>query len=226
MWIRRATFKSDDLKHLESALRACNVNIAHNLDNGATIFGHLTGDQCAVSIKTIKEAADGTLLTHGGRRDTTSRETRARVDDIDYDLMENFAFRDIYLGRSKLWVCDDLAKAVTNGKYKNPRPNFGNDYNATIVYPIHKMASSPDSRSPPMPAHTPIAFLCVDNRHGGFCTADAKEYIVELAARLEVMSHRQRALAELIDGLKSKKELSHGRKEGTDRPRSETDVRR
>ena len=188
--LSKARLGRSAIDQMKAAHQECNANIQQTVDMTASIFSHLTGELCAVSLKVITSTDDGRLITHGSRRDTTSHEIRAKVDDIDYELFKNRAFRDIYRGVETCWKNDDLAAAAACGDYENPRPDYGRHYNATIVHPIHDIAR---------PRTKPIAFLCVDNQRGGFCTIDAVEYMVALTARIEVMSHRFSVLTTLID---------------------------
>lgn len=196
----------------QEATRKSLVIIRHNiekiLDHTAQVFERITNDRCAVCVKIIDVEENG-HKTSNLRARTFMRDTHSRGQRYQHDkrreLVQNnaadkhiftpadgYSVNEIYFP-NEIYACDDLVAAEATNKYFNDRPNWAQDYNATIVAAVHNLRPKV-----PIPF---VGLLCVDNLKGGLDTPKARQYITQISWRLSVMLYRM----DLLQGCLSEK---------------------
>lgn len=195
LFIKEMAPKKIPKEQIEKSIMIINHNIEMILDHTVRVFEGITGDKCAVSVKIIDINQDGkrehTLRAHVLYRDTQSRGKRYQLDKRNELIQNNTAEQFVFshtLGYfpNQIFACDDLRNATDRGEYKNDRPDWFKDYNATIVCAIHNLR--PDVSIPF------IGILCVDNMQGSLDTSKARQYIRRMSWRLSIMLYRMDVL--------------------------------
>jgi hypothetical protein len=160
-------------------------NIKENLNCAASLFSIYTADSCCACIKIVRQDKDGIKL-EVVFRDLESLVAKNRLNNYMYKVTDNTSFDDISRGEIKYYACDDLKAAAAAGEYRNARPDWNKDYNATLVLPLRSMRSG--ERAPD--AGRILGFLCLDNHNGGFENENAMLLARAICSRIEVIFHR------------------------------------
>lgn len=161
------------------------TNIKENLNCTVSLFTAFTGDSCSACIKLVRQV-HGEIKLEVVFRDLELLSVKDRLNNYMYNLADNTSFDEISRGRLKYYANDDLKSATEADKYRNGRPNWNKDYNATLVLPLRSMRSG--ERAPE--AGRIVGFLCIDNKQGGFENENAFHLAKGICSRLEVIFHR------------------------------------
>jgi hypothetical protein len=184
---------------LQRAISVADENIEDTIEKAAIIFGAITGGRCAVCVKAVDydETDENNLRVSTYRRDDFSLNKRRTYDKTAHSVRKNTA--DVFIFtetngeyRNKVWANDNLRLAHKNHEYVNERPNWNDDYNATIVCGIENLRVD---RKIPW-----AGLFCIDNKVGGLTSETAEHYARELSYRLSVMLYRTELLRERLGG--------------------------
>lgn len=150
--------------------------------NLQTHFTLLTSDNCAITIKVVK---DGKIKTF--HRDAINYRLRKNADtsvdgkDVIYRIQDNFAFLVIHSKDYKetYYFCDDLKN---DKQYFNTNPHWRNFYNATVVAPISINIGKLKNEL--------LGFLCVDNFNGNLAQKPVEGILNASSALLFPVFHK------------------------------------
>lgn len=174
--------------------------IIYLLDNLKNIFEITTTDICRICLKIIlvgeetteqcdSDLRDVHIKTY--MRDSGSFRDSQRIDESvpSFPYHENSAFYKILESRfpDSWFLKNDLPSCRD---YRNLRPNWNKDYNATLVVPI-RCRIEPN-------VYTVIGFLCVDNKKGGFREEVDKEVLASIGDHLYYVFRSFNYLKELV----------------------------
>lgn len=167
----------DDAKYDLLAIKS-NQYVQSSLNILSKIFQLYSGSECHVSIKTYEKTSK-TVTTFG--RDEGAIGKRKAIDEHSKTIpySENTAFKKILDDPLvDCFVSNHLLLLKTFKKYENSHEKWWQFYTATIVAPVT------DATHPAEINHeTVYAFLCVDNKRGGFDNKSCKNLALS-AARL------------------------------------------
>jgi hypothetical protein len=175
---------------IETAIIDINNNLNLIVNDISQILGERTGDKVGVCIKLIashpKPAKDrGDEILNTPFRDIGSKGDphRSARNGAKYKVRDNTLTEEILCQNTKSsWACDNL-RAYSN--YRNPRPEWHIDYNATLGVGIPiKVGAEPRF----------CGVLVADNKKGGLEDELCESFMMEVSFRVSALLHRLYAL--------------------------------
>ena len=146
-------------------------HLAKVMDDISGVFSILTGSSCRACIKMVRGPSK--------KQSTVEAVTFCRSSDESaigesHPVAHNTAFNSLFQDPAKLWFFgNDLPEMASQGAYTNTNKDWKKKYRSTIVWPIRKPSSNPQTEA------LLVGFLCVDSKK---CKSFSEEFDYPIGA--------------------------------------------